>query len=35
MDETNIEIGMVTEDQKFVTLSPAKIKDYLEETTLS
>lgn len=34
MDENNIEIGMVTEDKKFVTLSPAKIKDYLEEPGL-
>lgn len=35
MDENNIEIGLITEDKKFTTLTPAKIKDYLEETTLA
>merc|ERR1712146_82814 len=31
IDENNIEIGVVKEDQKYVRLSPAQIKDYLTE----
>merc|ERR1712028_120792 len=31
IDENNIEIGVVKEDQKFVRLTPAQIKDYLTE----
>mmetsp|Transcript_8267 Transcript_8267/g.14965 ORF Transcript_8267/g.14965 Transcript_8267/m.14965 type:complete len:236 (-) Transcript_8267:56-763(-) len=31
VNENNIEIGIISEDRKFVSLSPAEIKDYLLE----
>ncbi len=31
MSETNIEVGVVREDKIFRRLTPAQIKDYLEE----
>eukprot|EP01126_Amoeba_proteus_P017928 TRINITY_DN1887_c0_g2_i4.p1 TRINITY_DN1887_c0_g2~~TRINITY_DN1887_c0_g2_i4.p1 ORF type:complete len:235 (-),score=47.08 TRINITY_DN1887_c0_g2_i4:315-1019(-) len=31
MNENNIEIGVIGEDKKFITLSPEKIRDYFDE----
>ncbi|RLN98735.1 hypothetical protein BBJ28_00009337 [Nothophytophthora sp. Chile5] len=31
MDETNIEVGIIKEDKKFHVLTPAEVKDYLEQ----
>ena len=31
MDEEAIEIGVVGEDRKFKVLTPAEVKDYLQE----
>lgn len=31
IDETNVEIGVVGEDQKFRVLSPAEVRDYIRE----
>jgi 20S proteasome subunit alpha 2 len=31
MNENNIEIGIIGDDQKFKTLTPSQIKDYLGE----
>jgi hypothetical protein len=31
MDNTNIEVGVIREDKKFHILTPAQIKEYLDE----
>jgi len=31
MDSTNIEVGVIREDKKFQVLTPAQIKEYLDE----
>ena len=31
MTSTNIEVGVIGEDRKFKVLTPAQVKDYLEE----
>lgn len=31
MDENNIEVGIIKEDKKFHVLTPAEVKDYLEQ----
>ncbi|CAI5740368.1 unnamed protein product [Peronospora destructor] len=31
MDENNIEVGIIKEDKKFYVLTPAEVKDYLEQ----
>ena len=33
MTSENIEVGIVGEDRKFRILSPAEVKDYLEEAS--
>lgn len=31
MDSTNIEVGIIREDKRFQVLTPAQIKEYLDE----
>lgn len=31
MNENNIEVGIIKDDKKFHVLTPAEVKDYLEQ----
>ncbi|KAI9911687.1 hypothetical protein PsorP6_009819 [Peronosclerospora sorghi] len=31
MEETNIEVGIIKDDKKFHIITPAEVKDYLEQ----